>query len=93
MGVIGFLVLGLIAGYIASLLVNHKGEGIFGDIILGIVGAMVGGFTAHLLGFHGITSFNIYSLMIAVLGAVIVLAIYHAVIRRGGRPGTPGTGL
>ena len=94
MGVIAFIVLGLIAGFIASLLVNHKGEGFFGDIILGIVGAVVGGFIAHLLGFHGIQRLNLYSIMIAVLGAVIVLAIYHAIVRsRGGRTGTGGTGV
>lgn len=87
MGVIAFIVLGLIAGFIASLLVNHRGEGIFGDIILGIVGAVVGGLIAHLLGFHGLQRFNLYSIVIAVIGAVIVLTIYHAVIRKSsGRP-------
>jgi uncharacterized membrane protein YeaQ/YmgE (transglycosylase-associated protein family) len=87
MGVIAFIVLGLIAGFIASLLVNHRGEGVFGDIILGIVGAVVGGLIAHVLGFHGLQRFNLYSLVIAVVGAVIVLAIYHALTGRGrGRP-------
>lgn len=87
MGVIAFIVLGLIAGFIASLLVNRRGEGFFGDIILGIIGAVVGGVIAHLLGFHGITHFNLYSLLIAILGSVIVLAIYHAITGTGrGRP-------
>jgi uncharacterized membrane protein YeaQ/YmgE (transglycosylase-associated protein family) len=82
MGVIAWIVLGLIAGFIASLMVNHHGEGVFGDIILGIIGAVIGGFVAHLIGFSGITGFNIYSMVIAVVGAVICLAIYHAVIGR-----------
>jgi uncharacterized membrane protein YeaQ/YmgE (transglycosylase-associated protein family) len=88
MGVIAFIVLGLIAGFIASLLVNHQGEGFFGDIILGIVGALVGGLVAHVLGFHGLQHFNLYSLLIAVLGAIIVLAIYHALTRRSRPSGT-----
>lgn len=82
MGIIAWIVLGLIAGFIASLLVNKRGEGVMGDIVLGIIGAVVGGFVAHLLGFHGITGFNLYSMMIAVVGAVIALAIYHAVVNR-----------
>jgi uncharacterized membrane protein YeaQ/YmgE (transglycosylase-associated protein family) len=87
MGIIAFIVLGLIAGFIASKLVNKQGEGFFGDIILGIIGAVVGGFVAHLVGFHGITHFNLYSLLIAVIGAVIVLFIYHAITGSGrGRP-------
>lgn len=90
MGIIAWIVLGLIAGFIASLLVNRRGEGFFGDIILGIVGAVVGGLVAHLLGFQGIQRLSIYSILIATLGAVIVLIIYHAII--GNRRGTGGTG-
>jgi len=89
MGIIAWIVLGLIAGFIASLLVNRQGEGMLGDILLGIIGAVVGGFIAHALGFHGITGFNIYSMLIAVLGAVIVLAIYHAFTRRGSNRTAP----
>jgi uncharacterized membrane protein YeaQ/YmgE (transglycosylase-associated protein family) len=83
MGIIAWLVLGLIAGFIASKLVNKQGEGVFMDIILGIVGAFVGGFVANLIGFAGITGFNIYSILISVLGAVLVLVVYHALVRRG----------
>jgi uncharacterized membrane protein YeaQ/YmgE (transglycosylase-associated protein family) len=82
MGVIAWLVLGLIAGFIGSKLVNKQGEGMLGDILLGIVGAVVGGFVAHLAGFSGITGFNLYSILIAVGGAVLVLVVYHAVSRR-----------
>jgi len=83
MGIIAWLVLGLIAGFIASLLVNKRGEGFLMDIILGIVGAVVGGFIAHLFGISGITGFNLYSILIAVGGAVVVLVLYHALARRG----------
>ena len=90
MGIIAWIVLGLIAGFIASLLVNKRGEGFFGDIILGIVGAVVGGFIAHLLGVQGVDHLNLYSILIATLGAVVVLFIYHAIIgsRRGGPTST-----
>jgi uncharacterized membrane protein YeaQ/YmgE (transglycosylase-associated protein family) len=83
MGVIAWLVMGLISGFIASKLVNKQGEGALMDIVLGIVGAFVGGFLAHLLGFEGITGFNLYSTLISVVGAVVVLVIYHALARRG----------
>lgn len=82
MGVIAWLIMGLIAGFIASKLVNKQGEGIALDIVLGIVGAVVGGFIANALGFHGITGFDLYSILISVLGAVVVLIAYHALTRR-----------
>jgi uncharacterized membrane protein YeaQ/YmgE (transglycosylase-associated protein family) len=83
MGIIYWLIMGLIAGFIASKLVNKQGAGMFMDIILGIVGAFVGGFLAHLFGFSGITGFNIYSVLISVIGAVVVLVVYHALARKG----------
>jgi uncharacterized membrane protein YeaQ/YmgE (transglycosylase-associated protein family) len=82
-GIIAWLILGLIAGFIASKLVNKHGEGMAMDIVLGIVGAVVGGFIANALGFHGITGFDIYSILVSVLGAVVVLMVYHAMTRRG----------
>ena len=82
MGIIAWLVLGLIAGFVASLMVNKQGEGMLTDIILGIVGAVVGGFIAQFAGFAGITGLNIYSILIAVGGAVVVLLVYHAMARR-----------
>jgi uncharacterized membrane protein YeaQ/YmgE (transglycosylase-associated protein family) len=82
MGIITWLVLGLIAGFLASLLVNKKGEGMLMDIILGIVGAFVGGFIAHFAGFAGITGFNLYSVLIAAGGAIVVLVLYHALTRK-----------
>ena len=82
MGILAWLVLGLIAGFLASLLVNKQGEGMLMDIVLGIVGAVVGGFIAQFVGFSGITGLNLYSILIAVGGAVVVLVVYHAMTRR-----------
>lgn len=83
MGIIAWLVLGLIAGFIASKLINKSGEGLVLDIVLGIVGAFVGGFVfTHFFGQAGVTGFNLYSMFVAVVGAVIVLLIYHMVFRR-----------
>ena len=82
MGFFAWLIMGLIAGFIASKLVNKQGEGMAMDIVLGIVGAVVGGFIANLLGFHGITGFDLYSILVSVLGAVVVLMVYHAMTRR-----------
>jgi uncharacterized membrane protein YeaQ/YmgE (transglycosylase-associated protein family) len=74
-----WIVLGLVAGFIASKLVNRTGEGFFLDIVLGIVGAVAGGWLFGLFGMHGVTGLNIYSLVVAVAGAVILLVLYHAV--------------
>lgn len=79
MGIIAWLVLGLIAGFIASKIVNHHGRGLVIDIIVGIVGAFVGGFVFQLIGAHGITGFNLWSLLVAVGGAVVTLLIWNAV--------------
>ena len=82
MGIIAWLVLGLIAGFIASKVINKSGEGLIMDIVLGIVGAVVGGWLFTLVGYAGVTGFNIYSMFVAVVGAVVVLLLYHMVIRR-----------
>jgi uncharacterized membrane protein YeaQ/YmgE (transglycosylase-associated protein family) len=78
---LAWIILGLIAGFIGSKIVNKKGEGIFLDIILGIVGAIVGGYIFSLFGSSGVTGLNLYSLIVAVIGAIVVLLIYHAVRR------------
>jgi uncharacterized membrane protein YeaQ/YmgE (transglycosylase-associated protein family) len=82
MGILAWIVLGLIAGFIGSKLVNKSGEGFFLDIILGVVGAVVGGWIFSMFGAHGVTGLNLYSLLVAVIGSVLVLVIYHAVRRR-----------
>ncbi len=82
MSIIAWIVLGLVAGFIGSKLVNKSGEGLVLDIVLGVVGAIVGGFLFSLFGANGVTGLNIYSLIVAVVGAVVVLVIYHALVGR-----------
>jgi uncharacterized membrane protein YeaQ/YmgE (transglycosylase-associated protein family) len=82
MSIIAWIILGLIAGFIASKIVNKQGEGFFLDIVLGIVGALVGGFIFSAVGASGVTGFNLYSLVVAVIGAIVVLVLYHAVAGR-----------
>src|SRR5580693_9928385 len=82
MSFIAWIVLGLIAGFIASKLVNKTGDGLILDILLGIVGAVVGGWLFNAFGMAGVTGVNIYSLIVAVVGAVLFLVIYHALFRR-----------
>jgi uncharacterized membrane protein YeaQ/YmgE (transglycosylase-associated protein family) len=82
MSFIAWIVLGLISGFIASKLVNKTGEGLVMDIILGVVGALVGGWLFNEFGMAGVSGVNLYSMLVAVVGAVIVLVIYHAVIRK-----------
>ncbi len=81
MSIISWIVLGLIAGFIGSKLVNKTGEGLVLDIALGIVGAVIGGWLFSLFGMHGVTGLNIYSLIVAVVGAVVLLVVYHAIRR------------
>ena len=82
MSIIAWIVLGLIAGFIASKIVNKVGQGFWLDIALGIIGALVGGFIFKSLGGTGVTGFNLYSMLVAVIGAIIVLVVYHAVTGR-----------
>jgi uncharacterized membrane protein YeaQ/YmgE (transglycosylase-associated protein family) len=82
MSIIGWLVLGLIVGFIASKIVNKTGAGFFLDIVLGVVGALVGGFVFTALGASGVTGFNLYSMIVSIIGAIIVLVIYHAIFDR-----------
>jgi uncharacterized membrane protein YeaQ/YmgE (transglycosylase-associated protein family) len=82
MSIIGWIILGLIAGFIASKIANRQGEGIVLDIVLGIVGAIVGGFLFTQLGAVGVTGFNLWSMIVANIGAVVVLLIYHATFGR-----------
>jgi uncharacterized membrane protein YeaQ/YmgE (transglycosylase-associated protein family) len=82
MSVLGWIILGLIAGFIASKIVNRSGQGFLLDIALGIVGAVVGGFLFTAIGATGITGFNLYSMFVAVVGAIVVLWGYHAIAGR-----------
>jgi uncharacterized membrane protein YeaQ/YmgE (transglycosylase-associated protein family) len=82
MSFLAWIILGLIAGFIGSKLVNSRGEGLVLDIVLGIVGAFVGGWLFTAFGMHGVTGLNVYSMVVAVIGAVVVLVLYHALSRR-----------
>ena len=85
MSFIAWIVLGLIAGFIASKLVNKTGEGVILDIVLGVIGAVVGGYLFQTFGMAGVTGFNLYSTLVAVVGAVVVLVIYHTITGRSAR--------
>lgn len=82
MSFLAWIVLGLIAGFIGSKIVNRRGEGIVLDILLGIIGAFAGGWLFSLFGEPGVSGLNLYSLFVAVLGSVVLLLLYHMVFRR-----------
>jgi uncharacterized membrane protein YeaQ/YmgE (transglycosylase-associated protein family) len=81
MSILAWIVLGLIAGFIGSKLVNKSGEGFALDIVLGIVGAVVGGWVFNFFGAAGVSGVNLYSLLVAVIGSVLFLMLYHALRR------------
>jgi len=82
MGIISWIILGLIAGFIGSKIVHKQGQGSWLNIALGIVGAVVGGFLFDLLGATGVTGLNIYSMIVAIIGSIVVLLIYNALTGR-----------
>jgi uncharacterized membrane protein YeaQ/YmgE (transglycosylase-associated protein family) len=82
MSFLAWIILGLLGGFIGSKIVNKRGEGLFLDILLGIVGAVVGGWAFSALGASRVTGLNLYSLLVAVIGSIIFLVLYHMVIRR-----------
>lgn len=81
MSFLAWIVLGLVAGFVGSKIVNKKGEGLILDIVLGIFGAIVGGWLFSMFGAHGVTGLNLYSFAVAIVGAVVVLVVYHAIRR------------
>lgn len=81
MSILAWIILGLVAGFIGSKIVNRSGEGLVLDIILGVIGAVVGGFLFNQFGAAGVTGLNLYSLVVAVIGAIVVLILYHMVVR------------
>jgi len=85
MGIIAWLLLGLIAGWIANMIMSSGRGGLVADLILGVVGALVGGFLGSTLLGLDITGFNISSVLIAIVGAIIVVAIYRLITRQGVR--------
>jgi uncharacterized membrane protein YeaQ/YmgE (transglycosylase-associated protein family) len=83
MSILAWIVLGLISGFIASRIVNASGSGAVKDIVVGIVGALVGGWLFNTIGHVGVTGVNLYSILVAVVGSVVVLLIYHALYPTG----------
>jgi uncharacterized membrane protein YeaQ/YmgE (transglycosylase-associated protein family) len=81
MSIIAWIVLGLVAGFIGSKIVNRTGEGFFVDIGLGVIGAIVGGWLMTLVGEAPVTGLNLYSLFVAVIGSIVVLVVYHLIRR------------
>jgi uncharacterized membrane protein YeaQ/YmgE (transglycosylase-associated protein family) len=82
MSILSWIVLGLIAGFIGSKIVDSQGQGLWLNLVLGIVGAIVGGFFFSVFGATGITGFNIWSLIVAIIGSVVVLWLYHLLVGR-----------
>ena len=82
MQLLSWVILGLGAGFIGSRIVNRHGDGILLDIIIGIVGAILGGWLFSLFGMAAVNGLNIWSLFVAVIGATVLLIAYHAVARR-----------
>ena len=82
MSILGWLILGLIAGFIGSKIFEGSGHGLVMNIVLGIIGAMVGGFLFSLVGASGVTGFNLYSMFVAVVGAIAVLWLYNTLMGR-----------
>ena len=82
MGIVAWLVVGLIAGFIGSKIVNKSGEGLVRDIILGVIGGLVGGAIFSELGSTGVTGIDLWSIFVAIIGSIVVLVIYHALMGR-----------
>ena len=81
MSLLAWIVLGLIAGVIASKVVSGIGQGAVMDIVLGVVGAVIGAWLVNSFGMVGVSGFKLYSLLVAVVGASVLLLVYHAVSR------------
>jgi uncharacterized membrane protein YeaQ/YmgE (transglycosylase-associated protein family) len=82
MTLVGWIVFGLITGFVASRVVHQQGQGCILNVVLGIIGAFIGGFIFTTIGGQGLTGFNVYSMFVAVVGAIVVLVVYHALTGR-----------
>lgn len=83
MGIIGWIIIGALAGWIASLITgNDKKMGAGMNILVGVIGGFVGGIVLNLLGGYGVTGFNLWSLLVATIGSIVLLLIVNAVKRR-----------
>ena len=82
MGILSWIILGLIAGFIGSKIVDREGQGFWLNMVLGIIGALVGGFLFSFFGVSGVTGLNIWIMIVAIVGSIVVLLIYNAVTAR-----------
>ena len=82
MSILAWIFLGLVSGFLASKIVNKQGEGFVLDVVLGVVGAIIGGFIFTKMGAAGVSGFNLYSMFVAVIGSIVVLVAYHALFGR-----------
>lgn len=82
MSLIAWVIVGLIAGWLASMIINRRGEGAILDILLGVVGSFIGGYLFRYFGHEGVTGVNLHSILVAAVGAIVLLVIYHAIFRR-----------
>jgi uncharacterized membrane protein YeaQ/YmgE (transglycosylase-associated protein family) len=78
MSIIAWIVVGIIGGFIGSLVVNKRGQGILGDLFLGVIGAVIAGWAFNQFGHSGVTGINLYSMLVSAAGAIVVLVLYHA---------------
>jgi uncharacterized membrane protein YeaQ/YmgE (transglycosylase-associated protein family) len=84
MSLLGWILFGLITGFVASRVVNRRGEGCILNVALGVLGAVIGGFIFTSIGGTGVTGFNLYSMFVAIIGAIVFLLLYHALTGRNG---------
>jgi uncharacterized membrane protein YeaQ/YmgE (transglycosylase-associated protein family) len=82
MSFLAWIVLGLIAGFIGNRLVGDRGGSYLGDFVLGVVGAFIGGLLFNFFGATGVTGLNLWSVLVASLGSVVTLVVYHGIRRR-----------
>lgn len=78
MSILAWIVVGIIGGFIGSMVVSTRGQGLVGDLFLGVIGAVVGGWLFNQFGQSGVTGINVYSMLVSAVGAVVVLVAYHA---------------
>lgn len=83
MSILSWIALGLVAGFVASLVMHGRGSGIVTNLVLGVAGAFVGGGVFHFFGKVGVTGFNLWSVVVASVGAVLVIVVYHLLTGRG----------
>lgn len=81
MSIIGWIIIGLTAGFVASKIVNRNGAGLFMDIAIGVVGALLGGILFNWLGIQGTNGFSVWSFFVAVIGAVVLLLVVNLLRR------------